>query len=155
MSVNYEKVREYMNKVYETVVQRNPGEAEFHQAVKMFFNSIKNVLIKEPHYIEAGILERIVEPERYITFQVPWVDDEGKVRVNRGHRVQFNSAIGPYKGGIRFHPTVNSSVINFLGFQQTIKNALTGLSIGGGKGVAVLIRKGNLMEKLCAFVKVI
>src|SRR5690625_5519728 len=97
MSVNYEKVREYMNKVYETVVQRNPGEAEFHQAVKMFFNSIKNVLIKEPHYIEAGILERIVEPERYITFQVPWVDDEGKVRVrseehtselqSRGHLV--------------------------------------------------------------------
>src|SRR5690625_5248385 len=143
MSVNYEKVREYMNKVYETVVQRNPGEAEFHQAVKMFFNSIKNVLIKEPHYIEAGILERIVEPERYITFQVPWADDEGKVRVNRGHRVQFNSAIGPYKGGIRFHPTVNSSVINFLGFQQTIKNSLTGQAIGGGKGGADFNPKGK------------
>ncbi|HLS34691.1 MAG TPA: NADP-specific glutamate dehydrogenase [Bacillota bacterium] len=151
MSANYEKVREYMNKVYETVVQRNPGEAEFHQAVKMFFNSIKNVLIKEPHYIEAGILERIVEPERYITFQVPWVDDEGKVRVNRGHRVQFNSAIGPYKGGIRFHPTVNSSVINFLGFQQTIKNALTGLSIGGGKGGADFDPKGKSDGEIMRF----
>src|SRR5690625_7585722 len=125
-----------MNKINETVVQRKPGEAEFHQAVKMFFNSIKNVLIKEPHYIEAGILERIEEPERYITFQVPWVDDEGKVRVNCGHRVQFNSAIGPYKEGNRFHPTVNSSVINFLYFQQTIKNEITHLSIDRSKETA-------------------
>src|SRR5690625_1233262 len=111
MSVNNAKVREYMNKVFETVVERNPAQGEFHQAVKILFNSIENVLVKESHYIEAGIIERIVEPERYISFQVPWVDDEGRVRVNRGHRVQFNSAIGPYKGGIRFHPTVNSSEI--------------------------------------------
>lgn len=143
MSMKKEQVREYMNKVFETVVQRNPSEVEFHQSVKMLFDSIENVLIKEPRYIEAGILERIVEPERYISFQVPWVDDQGVVRVNRGHRVQFNSAIGPYKGGIRFHPTVNSSVMNFLGFQQTIKNALTGLSIGGGKGGADFDPKGK------------
>src|SRR5690625_2338564 len=145
MSVNYEKVREYMNKVYETVVQRNPGEAEFHQAVKMFFNSIKNVLIKEPHYIEAGILERIVEPERYITFQVPWVDDEGKVRVNRGHRVQFNSAIGPYKGGIRFKPTVNSSVIYFIRFQPSPIYTHTIHAIGDGIGGSDCVLTRNSM----------
>lgn len=151
MSVNNAKVREYMNKVFETVVERNPAQGEFHQAVKILFNSIENVLVKESHYIEAGIIERIVEPERYISFQVPWVDDEGRVRVNRGHRVQFNSAIGPYKGGIRFHPTVNPSVINFLGFQQTIKNALTGLAIGGGKGGADFDPKGKSDGEIMRF----
>lgn len=151
MSTKKTRVREYMNKVFETVVRRNPSQVEFHQAVKILFNSIEHVLIKEPHYIEAGILERIVEPERFITFQVPWVDDEGRVQVNRGYRVQFNSAIGPYKGGIRFHPTVNSSVINFLGFQQTIKNALTGLSIGGGKGGADFDPKGKSDGEIMRF----
>jgi len=151
MTTKNAQVREYVNNVYETVVTRNPSQVEFHQAVKILFDSIENVLIKEPHYIDAGIIERIVEPERYISFQVPWVDDQGKVRVNRGHRVQFNSAIGPYKGGIRFHPTVNASVVNFLGFQQTIKNALTGLSIGGGKGGADFDPKGKSDGEIMRF----
>lgn len=145
------KVREYMNEIYKTVVRRNPSESEFHQAVKILFNSLVQVFVKHPTYMEKGILERLVEPERFITFQVPWVDDNGKVRVNRGYRVQFNSAIGPYKGGIRFHPSVNSSIINFLGFQQTIKNALTGLPIGGGKGGADFDPKGKSDDEIMRF----
>lgn len=150
-SSNRTKVREYMNKVYETVIKRNPAETEFHQAVKMLFHSLTNVLVKHPIYMEKGVLQRMVEPERLITFQVPWVDDEGQVRVNRGYRVQFNSAIGPYKGGIRFHPSVNSSIMNFLGFQQTIKNALTGLPIGGGKGGSDFDPKGKSDDEIMRF----
>lgn len=136
-------VREYMDNVFAVVKERNPNETEFHQAVKLLFDSIMPVLVKHPTYMDNGVLERLVEPERLITFQVPWADDQGKVRVNRGYRVQFNSTLGPYKGGIRFHPSVNTSIIKFLGFLQTYKNSLTGLSIGGGKGGADFDPKGK------------
>ncbi len=124
----------YLAGVYETVCKRNPDEPEFQQTVLEVFESLEPVAEKRPDFIEAGIFERIVEPERFVQFRVPWVDDNGKVQVNRGFRCQFNSAIGPYKGGLRFHPTVNSSIMKFLGFEQTFKNSLTGLPMGGGKG---------------------
>ncbi len=120
--------------VYESVVARNPVEPEFLQAVREVLESLEPVLKAHPEYADAAILERIVEPERQIIFRVPWVDDAGKVRVNRGFRVQFNSALGPYKGGLRFHPSVNLGIIKFLGFEQIFKNALTSQQIGGGKG---------------------
>ncbi len=125
---------QYLNDLMERVEKRNPGEPEFHQAVREVLESLEPVLEKSPEYIEKGIMERIVEPERQIFFRVPWVDDNGNVQVNRGFRVQFNSAIGPYKGGLRFHPSVNASIIKFLGFEQTFKNSLTSLPMGGGKG---------------------
>ena len=125
---------EYLLDLLERVKQRNPGEPEFIQTVTEVFASIEPVVEKRPDLVEAGVLERIVEPERQIFFRVPWVDDNGKVQVNRGFRVQFNSAIGPYKGGIRLHPSVNASIIKFLGFEQTFKNSLTTLPMGGGKG---------------------
>lgn len=137
------EVRKYVESVFEKVKQRNPHESEFHQSVKVIFDSLIAILVKHPTYIENGILERFVEPERLITFQVPWVDDQGKVQVNRGFRVQFNSTIGPYKGGIRFHPSVNASIIKFLGLSQTIKNSITGQAIGGGKGGADFDPKGK------------
>ncbi len=127
---------DYVNKVFDLVKARNPFECEFHQAVKEIFDSLVPIFSKHPKYIEHNILERIVEPERMITFRVPWTDDKGKVQINRGYRVQYSSAIGPYKGGIRFHPSVNSSIIKFLGFEQIFKNSLTGQPIGGGKGGA-------------------
>jgi glutamate dehydrogenase (NADP+) len=135
--------REYVREVYETVIKRNPHEKEFHQAVKEIVDSLVPVFEKHPHYMKNGILERIVEPERVITFRVPWVDDQGKVQVNRGFRVQFNSAIGPYKGGLRFHPSVSGSIIKFLGFEQIFKNSLTGQPIGGGKGGSDFDPKGK------------
>ncbi|GAB3550749.1 NADP-specific glutamate dehydrogenase [Arthrobacter tumbae] len=116
------------------VVRRNPGETEFHQAADEVFDSLGPVLKKHPEFVQASILERICEPERQIIFRVPWVDDEGKVRINRGFRVEFNSALGPYKGGLRFHPSVYLGIVKFLGFEQIFKNALTGMPIGGGKG---------------------
>ena len=125
---------EYLLDLLERVKQRNPGEPEFIQTVTEVLTSIEPVVEKRPDLVEAGVLERIVEPERQIFFRVPWVDDNGKVQVNRGFRVQFNSAIGPYKGGIRLHPSVNASIIKFLGFEQTFKNSLTTLPMGGGKG---------------------
>ena len=125
---------EYLNQLMETVKKRNPGETEFHQTVEEVLSSIEPVIEKSPKYVESGVLERMVEPERIIKFRVPWIDDNGKVQVNRGFRIQFNSAIGPYKGGLRFHPTVNESIIKFLGFEQTFKNSLTTLPMGGGKG---------------------
>ncbi len=125
---------QYVADVYAKVEQRNPGEKEFLQAVKEVLETIEPVIEKRPDLVEAGVLERIVEPERQVMFRVPWVDDNGKVQVNRGFRVQFNSAIGPYKGGLRFHPTVCASVIKFLGFEQIFKNSLTSLPMGGGKG---------------------
>ncbi|KGE20217.1 NADP-specific glutamate dehydrogenase [Paenibacillus wynnii] len=131
---NYNKALRYIDKVYEELVARNPQEPEFHQAVKEILASLLPILAAEPKYQDQAILERLVEPERLITFRVPWTDDHGKVRVNRGYRVQFNSSIGPYKGGLRFHPSVNASIIKFLGFEQIFKNALTGQHIGGGKG---------------------
>lgn len=116
------------------VVRRNPGETEFHQAADEVFDSLGPVLKKHPEFVQASILERICEPERQIIFRVPWVDDAGKVRINRGFRVEFNSALGPYKGGLRFHPSVYLGIVKFLGFEQIFKNALTGMPIGGGKG---------------------
>ncbi|MBQ3057343.1 MAG: NADP-specific glutamate dehydrogenase [Clostridia bacterium] len=125
---------EYLKKVYADVEARNPGEKEFHQTVYEVLSSIEPVVESNPEYQKWGIIERMVEPERMITFRVSWVDDNGAVHVNRGFRVQFNSAIGPYKGGLRFHPSVNASIIKFLGFEQTFKNSLTSLPMGGGKG---------------------
>ncbi|NHN32082.1 NADP-specific glutamate dehydrogenase [Paenibacillus agricola] len=135
--------RNYVQKVFESVIKRNPFENEFHQAVKEILDSLVPVMAKHPKYMKNGILERIVEPERMVSFRVPWVDDQGKVQVNRGFRVQFNSAIGPYKGGLRFHPSVNASIIKFLGFEQTLKNSLTGQPIGGGKGGSDFDPKGK------------
>lgn len=142
-TIDKKYVKDYINHVYQRVQEKDPYETEFHQAIKMLFDSLIPVLVKNPTYIEKGILEQIVEPERLITFRVPWVNDQGKVEVNRGYRVQFNSSIGPYKGGLRFHPSVNTSIMKFLGFQQTIKNALTGQAIGGGKGGADFDPKGK------------
>ena len=133
----------YLNKVMEDVVRRNPGEAEFHQAVREVLESLEVVVEKNPEYIEKGVIDSIVEPERIIKFRVPWVDDNGKVQINRGFRIQFNSAIGPYEGGLRFHPSVNESIIKFLGFEQTFKNSLTGLPMGGGKGGSDFDPKGK------------
>ena len=125
---------EYLLSVLETVKKRNPGEPEFIQAVTEVLETIEPVIESRPDLVEAGVVERMVEPERLITFRVPWMDDNGKPQVNRGFRVQFNSAIGPYKGGLRFHPSVNASIMKFLGFEQTFKNSLTSLPMGGGKG---------------------
>ena len=125
---------QYLVDLMQRIEKRNPGETEFHQAVSEVLESLEPVLEQSPEYIEKGIIESMVEPERIIKFKVPWVDDNGKVQVNRGYRIQFNSAIGPYKGGLRFHPSVNESIIKFLGFEQTFKNSLTGLPMGGGKG---------------------
>ena len=136
-------VKNYVNRLYKTVQLRNPNEEEFQQAVKEVLESLVPVLVKNPNYIKQSVIERIIEPERLITFRVPWVDDKGKVQVNRGFRVQFNSAIGPYKGGLRFHPSVNASIIKFLGFEQIFKNSLTGQPIGGGKGGSDFDPKGK------------
>lgn len=133
----------YLANVMEDVYSRNAHEPEFLQAVEEVLYSLQPVAERRPEFVEAGIFDRIVEPERQILFRVSWVDDSGKVRINRGFRVQFNSAIGPYKGGIRLHPSVNSSVIKFLGFEQTFKNSLTGLALGGGKGGADFDPKGK------------
>ena len=129
-------MQDVVEKVYEQVVARNRGEAEFHQAVREVLESLDPVIAKHPHYADNALLERIVEPERQIIFRVPWVDDAGTVHVNRGFRIEFNSALGPYKGGLRFHPSVNAGIIKFLGFEQIFKNALTNQGIGGGKGGA-------------------
>ncbi len=125
---------QYLADIFAKVEKRNPGEPEFLQAVKEVLITIEPVIERRPDLVEAGVVERIVEPERQVMFRVPWVDDNGKVQVNRGYRIQFNSAIGPYKGGLRFHPTVCASVIKFLGFEQIFKNSLTSLPMGGGKG---------------------
>lgn len=127
---------EYLNDLMERVIRRNAGEPEFHQAVREVLESLEPVLERHPEYVKAGVIERLVEPERVIKFRVPWVNDKGEVVINRGFRIQFNSAIGPYKGGLRFHPSVYEGIIKFLGFEQTFKNSLTGLPIGGGKGGA-------------------
>lgn len=146
-----EAAENYTARIFETVKKRNPSENEFHQAVEEFLQSLVPVLAKEPKYEAAGILERLTEPERLITFRVPWVDDNGNVKVNRGFRVQFNSAIGPYKGGLRFHPSVNGSIVKFLGFEQIFKNSLTGLPIGGGKGGSDFDPKGKSDNEVMRF----
>ena len=142
---------EYLAKVYDDVCKRNPNEPEFLQAVGEVLESLEPVVERRPDIVAAGIIDRIVEPERGIQFRVSWVDDEGKVRVNRGYRYQFNSAIGPYKGGIRLHPSVNASVIKFLGFEQIFKNSLTGLPIGGGKGGSDFDPKGKSDGEIMRF----
>lgn len=144
-------MKEYLNQLMDHVAMKNPGESEFQQAVLEVMTSLKPVLEKHPHYAESGILERIVEPERVIMFRVPWVDDKGKVQVNRGFRVQFNSAIGPYKGGLRFHPSVNLSILKFLGFEQIFKNSLTTLPMGGGKGGSDFNPKGKSDAEVMRF----
>ena len=142
----------YTEEVYERVVAQNPGEPEFHQAVKEVLDSLKVVIDKnEEEYRKLSILERLVEPERIISFKVPWIDDNGTVQVNKGYRVQFNSAIGPYKGGLRFHLSVNQGILKFLGFEQIFKNSLTGLPIGGGKGGSNFDPKGKSDREVMAF----
>ena len=137
--------------VMDRVIARNPNEPEFHQAVSEVLETLEPVLAKHPEWMAAGIMDRIVEPERQIMFRVPWIDDNGNVQVNRGFRVQFNSAIGPYKGGIRFHPSVNLSIIKFLGFEQIFKNSLTTLPIGGGKGGSDFDPKGKSDAEIMRF----
>lgn len=142
----------YVEEIYEKVVEQNPAEKEFHQAVKEVLDSLKLVIdANEEKYRKMALLERMVEPERIISFRVPWVDDHGQVQVNKGFRVQFNSAIGPYKGGLRFHPSVNQGILKFLGFEQVFKNSLTGLPIGGGKGGSNFDPKGKSDREVMAF----
>ena len=142
----------YTDEIYARVVEKNPNEPEFHQAVKEVLDSLAVVIDKnEALYRKEGLLERLVEPERIISFKVPWVDDNGSVQVNRGYRIQFNSAIGPYKGGLRFHPSVNQSILKFLGFEQVFKNSLTGLPIGGGKGGSDFDPKGKSDREVMKF----
>ncbi|MGI6556523.1 MAG: NADP-specific glutamate dehydrogenase [Eubacteriaceae bacterium] len=142
----------YVDEVYERVVKKNPSEPEFHQAVKEVLESLAPVIEKhEDEFRKAALLERLTEPERVISFRVPWIDDQGQVQVNKGFRVQFNSAIGPYKGGLRFHPTVNQGILKFLGFEQVFKNSLTGLPIGGGKGGSDFDPKGKSDAEVMRF----
>ncbi|MCL1835377.1 MAG: NADP-specific glutamate dehydrogenase [Oscillospiraceae bacterium] len=141
----------YVDEVLEGLKQRNPDQPEFIQAATEVLNSLRPVIDAGPQYREAALLERLVEPERSIVFRVPWVDDSGAVRVNRGYRVQFNSAIGPYKGGLRFHPSVNLGIIKFLGFEQIFKNSLTSLPIGGGKGGSDFDPKGKSDNEVMSF----
>lgn len=141
----------YVMDVLQKVKSNNPNEPEFHQAATEILTSLQPVFDKHPEYQKASLLERFVEPERIIMFRVPWVDDNGKPQVNKGYRVQFNSAIGPYKGGLRFHPTVNLSILKFLGFEQILKNSLTGLPIGGGKGGSNFDPKGKSDREIMAF----
>ena len=141
----------YVNKVLETLKAKNPNQPEFHQAVTEVLDSLSVVFDKHPEYEARGLLDMLVEPERVILFRVPWVDDNGKVQVNKGYRVQYNSAIGPYKGGLRFHPSVNLSILKFLGFEQIFKNSLTGLPIGGGKGGSDFDPKGKSENEIMRF----
>ncbi|WP_459611508.1 NADP-specific glutamate dehydrogenase [Corynebacterium urogenitale] len=144
-------VDQTINHYYEQILQRNAGEPEFHQAVAEVLESLKYVLQKDTHYANDGLIERMCEPERQIIFRVPWIDDAGNVQVNRGFRVQFNSVLGPYKGGLRFHPSVNLGIIKFLGFEQIFKNSLTGLPIGGGKGGSDFDPKGKSDREIMRF----
>ncbi|MBM7557885.1 glutamate dehydrogenase (NADP+) [Halanaerobacter jeridensis] len=141
----------YVEEVMEKIKSRDPEQPEFHQAAEEVLESLSLVLEKHPEYKEEGVIERIIEPERQIVFRVPWVDDEGNTRVNRGYRVQFNSALGPYKGGLRFHPSVNLGIIKFLGFEQIFKNSLTGRPIGGGKGGSDFNPKGKSDGEIMRF----
>ncbi|MFB7405718.1 MULTISPECIES: NADP-specific glutamate dehydrogenase [unclassified Streptomyces] len=144
-------VSAHMESVYTEVRRRNPGEAEFHQAAAEVLDSLAPAIERHPEYVETAILERLCEPERQLLFRVPWVDDQGTVRVNRGFRVEFNSALGPYKGGLRFHPSVNLGIVKFLGFEQIFKNALTGMAIGGGKGGSDFDPKGRSDAEIMRF----
>ena len=141
----------YAQEVLEQAKKKNPNEPEFHQALTEILPTLQPFIDEHPEYEEAGILERLVEPERQIIFRIPWIDDCGKIRVNKGYRIQFNNALGPYKGGLRFHPSVNASIVKFLGFEQVFKNALTGLPIGGGKGGSDFDPKGKSNREIMAF----
>src|SRR5512143_357873 len=145
------KMDEKLEQIYQDILKRNPGEVEFHQAVREVVESLGPVLAKYPEFRERKIIERIAEPERQIIFRVPWQDDAGRVHINRGFRVQFNSALGPYKGGLRFHPSVYLGIVKFLGFEQIFKNALTGLPIGGGKGGSDFDPKGKSDNEVMRF----
>lgn len=149
--VQTQTVTDYVNELFIQVQQRNPHEKEFQQAVKEVLVSLVPVLEKNPTYIKHAVLERMLEPDRLISFKVPWVDDAGNIKVNRGYRVQFNNAIGPYKGGLRFHSSVNTSIIKFLGFEQIFKNSLTGQPIGGGKGGSDFDPKGKSDQEIMRF----
>ncbi|MGH3367927.1 MAG: Glu/Leu/Phe/Val dehydrogenase dimerization domain-containing protein, partial [Nocardioidaceae bacterium] len=140
-----------LQSTYDTVLQRNPGEEEFHQSVRDVLESLNVVVPKHPEYARHAVIERICEPERQIIFRVPWVDDDGQVQINRAFRVEFNSALGPYKGGLRFHPSVYLGIVKFLGFEQIFKNALTGLPIGGGKGGSDFDPKGKSDDEIMKF----
>ncbi|WP_327109548.1 NADP-specific glutamate dehydrogenase [Nonomuraea glycinis] len=144
-------LHEKLSSIYDNVLRRNPGEIEFHQAVREVLESVGPVLGKHPEYAESKIIERICEPERQIIFRVPWADDSGEVHINRGFRVEFNSALGPYKGGLRFHPSVYLGIVKFLGFEQIFKNSLTGLPIGGGKGGSDFDPKGRSEREVMRF----
>ena len=144
-------MKNYVNQLIQKIMDDNPGEVEFHATVKEVLTSLVPVLEQNPQYLEHSILERIVEPERVVSFRVPWLNDAGKIMVNKGYRVQFNSTLGPYKGGLRFHPSVNLSIIKFLGFEQIFKNALTGLPIGGGKGGSNFDPKGKTDHEIMAY----
>ena len=149
-----ESIMNYLDRVKAEVAARYQNEPEFLQAVNEVLESIRPVVeANEAKYEREAILERLVEPERIITFRVPWVDDKGQVQVNRGYRVQFNSAIGPYKGGLRFHPSVNQNILKFLGFEQTFKNSLTGLPMGGGKGGSDFDPRGKSDREVMAFAR--
>ncbi|MGC9671558.1 NADP-specific glutamate dehydrogenase [Planosporangium sp. 12N6] len=144
-------VRERLEAIFSGVVRRNPGEVEFHQAVQEVLDSVGPALVRHPEYVDAKVIERICEPERQIIFRVPWEDDRGEVHINRGIRVEFNSALGPYKGGLRFHPSVYLGIVKFLGFEQIFKNALTGMPIGGGKGGSDFDPKGRSDSEVMRF----
>ena len=144
-------VKQIVEQVIKDVEVKNPGQSEFHQTIEEVLTSLIPVLEKNPAYVDTKILDRLVEPERQIMFRVPWIDDKGEIQINRGFRVQFNSAIGPYKGGLRFHPSVNLSIIKFLGFEQIFKNSLTGLPIGGGKGGSDFDPKGKSDREIMRF----
>jgi glutamate dehydrogenase (NADP+) len=146
-----DKLHPALHPVYDEVLRRNQGEAEFHQAVHEVLESLSPVVAKRPEYVEASVIERLCEPERQVIFRVPWVDDAGNVQINRGFRVEFNSALGPYKGGLRFHPSVYLGIVKFLGFEQIFKNALTGLPIGGGKGGSDFDPKGRSEGEVMRF----
>ena len=145
------EMQERIQAIYQSVLRRNPGEAEFHQAVREVIETLPMVLRRHPHYADQKIIERICEPERQIIFRVVWEDDRGEIHINRGFRVQFNSALGPYKGGLRFHPSVYLGIIKFLGFEQIFKNALTGLPIGGAKGGSDFDPKGKSDTEVMRF----
>jgi len=140
-----------LNKIMNNLEKKHPGEVEYLQAVREVLESLENAVNENPHFEAAGIIERIVEPDRVLTFKVPWVTDNGEVEVNLGYRVQFNNAIGPYKGGLRFHPSVNLSILKFLGFEQIFKNALTTLPMGGGKGGSDFNPKGKSDKEIMRF----
>ncbi len=142
---------EKLETVYDDVIRRNPAEPEFHQAVKEVLDSIGPVIAKHPEFARSKIIQRICEPERQVIFRVPWTDDKGEVQINRGFRVEFNSALGPFKGGLRFHPSVNLSIVKFLGFEQIFKNALTGMPIGGAKGGSDFDPKGRSEDEVMRF----